>query len=92
MFFFAWFDTDYSRSSRLKMLTMIFAFLLVSFNLSCGQVPFRLHHAHAAASTSGKAIRMRAASRFVVPTFNAFGVGSQTSKQHCGIDVGEAFF
>ena len=39
-----------------EILTIFFAFLLVSFDLSCGQVPFRLHHAHAAASTSKKAI------------------------------------
>ena len=31
--------------------SIFFAFLLVSFDLSRGQVPFRLHHAHAVLAT-----------------------------------------
>ena len=42
-------------SFRSEILTIFFAFLLASFDLSCGQVPFRLHHAHAAPSTSKNA-------------------------------------
>ena len=40
---------------------LFFAFLLVSFDLSCGQVPFRHHHAHTAASARGKEISVLAA-------------------------------
>ena len=45
----------YRCSFRSEILTIFFAFLLASFDLSCGQVPFRLHHAHAAPSTSKNA-------------------------------------
>ena len=38
-----------------EILTIFLAFLLISFDLSCGQVLFRLHHAHAAPSTSKNA-------------------------------------
>ena len=52
-----------------EILTIFFAFLLVSFDLSCGQVPFRLHHAHAAASTRGKNIPHACSQHVRCPTF-----------------------